>query len=562
MENRAGSIADGRRRAYDYFEIIEMIRDLIKKEIEKLASLGGGKKIAFDIYADGKFGDYSSNIALVMGGNPRENAEKLREKLESSSKFHAICSKVEIAGPGFLNFTLSEKGIAEGLKSLNKKQKIKNNKIQVEFISANPTGELHIGHGRSAFYGDALANVLKAAGYKVEREYFINDSKESTQIKELGKTALKKGETYLTENLKKKIQGLRFKKQDEGEAGYLLAKEIQKDNEKFIKSIGIKFDKWFSEEKELRAKKVFEKTLEMLKKKKLAYEKDGALWLKTSQFGDDEDKVILRSDGLPGQGSVSYFLSDIAYHANKFGRKFGKVIDIWGADHHGHVKRMMIVKEMLAPLGGVNWKGDLEILISQLVTLKKGEELQKLSKRKGNIILLKDLVDDFGIDVVRWFYLQKSLSTHMEFDLDLAKEHSAKNPVYYVQYACARMASILAKASQKLRLKIAYPYPRFARARAHTYNFQSEFLLRPAIRNLVVKLIQYPEVIEDTAKDYQVHRLTTYAYELANEFSQFYRDVKVIGTENEKELVALVALTRKILADTLGLLGISAPEKM
>ena len=437
------------------------------------------------------------------------------------------------------------------MKNLNKKPaRLGRGKIQIEFISANPTGELHIGHGRSAFYGDALANVLKTTGYKVEREYFINDSKESTQIKELGKTALGKGETYLTDNLRKKISALGGsafggkKLKDDGEAGYLLAKEVQKDNQKFIeKGLKIKFDKWFSEEKELRAKKVFEKTLEMLKKNKLAYEKDGALWLKTSQFGDDEDRVVLRSDG-----SVSYFLSDVAYHANKFGRKFSKVIDIWGADHHGHVKRMMIAKEMLTPPGGAGWKGDLEILISQLVTLKKGEELQKLSKRKGNIILLKDLVEDLGIDSVRWFYLQKSLSTHMEFDLDLAKEQSAKNPVYYVQYAGARMASILAKS------EIRNP-------KSETISKLKTSNSKP-VRNLVVKLIQYPEIIEDTARDYQVHRLTTYAYELANEFSQFYRDVKVIGAENEKELVTLVALTRKILADTLGLLGISAPEKM
>ena len=515
-----------------------MIRDLIKKEIEKAVNkIYPERSRGIDTYADGKFGDYSSNIALAIGGNPRENAEKIKEKLSELKLF-----SVSVAGQGFLNFSLTEKGLVEGLKSLSAKPKKQNKKVQIEFISANPTGELHIGHGRSAFYGDALANVLSAAGYKVEREYFINDSKESTQIKELGKTALGKGETYLTDNLKYKISKLknRIKKiKDDGEAGFLLAKEIQKDNEKFIKSakggLGIKFDKWFSEEKELRAKKVFEKTLELLKKKKLAYEKDGALWLKTSQFGDEEDKVILRSDG-----SVSYFLSDIAYHADKFKRKYNKVIDIWGADHHGHVKRMMIAKEML------KLNGDLEILISQLVTLKKGEELQKLSKRKGNIVLLKDLVDDLGLDVVRWFYLQKSLSTHMEFDLDLAKEQSAKNPVFYVQYACARMHSILAKSQVPIS----------------NFQINSKLQFSKPIRNLIVKLIQFPEIIEDTAKDYQVHRLTTYAYELANEFSQFYRDVKVIGSENEKELVALVALTRNTLAKTLNLLGISAPEKM
>lgn len=519
-----------------------MIRDLIKKEIEKAVGSERSQGISFDIYADGKFGDYSSNVAMVMGGNPKENAEKLKEKLSSASRRTKIFS-VSVAGPGFLNFTLSEKGLAKGLAFVGDSKQMlnlgKGKKVQVEFISANPTGELHIGHGRSAFYGDALANVLQKAGYKVEREYFINDSKESTQIKELGKTVLGKGTSYLTENLKSQIINLKNKikkSKNEGEAGFLLAKEIQKNNQKFIeKELNIKFNNWFSEELRLRKKTAFKKTLELLKKEKLAYEKDGALWLKTSQFGDDEDRVILRSDGM-----VSYFLSDIAYHINKFSRKYNKVIDIWGADHHGHVKRMMIAKEML------KMKGDLEILISQLVTLKKGEELQKLSKRKGNIILLKDLVDDLGLDVVRWFYLQKTLPTHMEFDLDLAKEQSVKNPVYYVQYAGARIQSILNKSK--------FPISNFQKI--------SNFQFSKPVRNLVLKLIQFPEIIEDTAKDYQVHRLTTYAYELASEFSQFYRDIKVIGSENEKELIALVALTRKILADTLALLGISAPEKM
>lgn len=523
-----------------------MIRDLIKKEIEKAVKKiyleQGRGRVLFDIYADGKFGDYSSNVAMVIGGNSKENAEKIKNEL-SESKFFSV----SVAGPGFLNFTLSEKGIKEGLKNLNKKQKKKKEKVQVEFISANPTGGLHIGHGRSAFYGDALANVLQKAGYKVEREYFINDSKESTQIKELGKTVLGRGTSYLTENLKYQILNLKNKikrSKNEGEAGFLLAKEIQKNNQKFIeKELNIKFNNWFSEELQLRKKTAFKKTIDLLKRKNLAYEKEGALWLKTSQFGDDEDRVILRSPrfGEAGSdGSVSYFLSDIAYHIDKFGRKYDKVIDIWGADHHGHVKRMMIAKEML------KLKGDLEILISQLVTLKKGKELQKLSKRKGNVILLKDLIDDLGLDAVRWFYLQKTLPTHMEFDLDLAKEQSAKNPVYYVQYACARMQSIINKSK--------FPISNFQKI--------SNSQFSKPIRNLVVKLIQFPKIIEDTAKDYQVHRLTTYAYELASEFSQFYRDVKVIGAGNERELVALVALTRRILADTLRLLGISAPEKM
>ena len=636
-----------------------MIRAVLKSEIGEAVKKLYGKEVFFGVSADGKHGDYSSNVAMVLGvGVPRETAEKIKNELEKSEKFSKLVSRVEIAGPGFLNFTLSEDGLMEGLKSCGERKKGGKKKIQVEFISANPTGQLHIGHARSAFFGDALSNTLEAAGHEVEREYFINDSKESTQIKELGKTVLGKGTSYLSDYLKSKISNLKSQNsiletqisnlkaegrepETESEAGYLIAKEIQKDNQDFIaKKLGIKFDKWFSEEEELRKKKAFEKTLDLLKKNGVVYEKDGALWLKTSEFGDDEDRVLVRSDG-----SVSYFLSDIAYHINKFERGYDAIIDIWGADHQGHVKRMMAVKKMLAETAGIGEKCDFKILISQMVTLMDGGERKKLSKRKGTIVLLEDLVEEIGIDAARWFYLQKSLSTHMEFDLALAKERSRKNPVFYVQYAHARINSILEKAgaSRKLVQKIAYP------AAAHTYDFLNKFSLRvtkkggaenagfrggadkettssprafiynflkdptanprvdevaslssaggfwgrilrwigakqksvplrgdfiaklldrgekpklsPAI-TLIKKLIQFPEIIEDTADDYQVQRIATYAYELANEFSQFYRDVKVIGSENEKELIALVAFTGKTLKDALGLLGISAPEKM
>ena len=559
------------------------IKSEIEKAVKKLYGEEGCPPLEINVSADGKFGDYASNAAMVLGaGNPRKVAEEIKTELEKSQKFAEFFTGAEIAGPGFLNFTLSDKGLVEGLRGLNEKPKGEKKKIQVEFISANPTGQLHIGHGRSAFYGDALANVLEMAGYKVKREYFINDSKESTQIKELGKTVLGKGESYLTDYLKLKIKNylkiakFKIKNLNESEAGYLIAKEIQKDNREFItKKLGIRFDKWFSEERELRKKGAFEKTLSLLKKKKVVYEKDGALWLKTSEFGDDEDRVLVRSDG-----SVSYFLSDIAYHINKFKRGYGVVIDIWGADHQGHVKRMMAAKKMLASEFGIGGKCGLEVLISQMVTLKQGGEKKKLSKRAGTIVLLEDLVEEIGIDAARWFYLQKSLSTHMEFDLALAKERSRKNPVYYAQYAHARMCSILAKAGFKDNTaKKATSSPR-----AFIYNFlegptasprvdevaflsairdfQTELLRSAPTRNLILKLIQFPEVIEDTADDYQVQRITTYAHELASEFSQFYRDVKVIGSENEKELIALVALTRKVLAGALKLLGISAPEKM
>jgi len=518
------------------------MRSILRAEIKKALN----KKINFNVFTNEKFGDYSSNVAMILAkdlkNNPIEVANNLKSQISNLKS--GFFEKIEVAPPGFLNFTLSEKGLIEGVTNICDSKYLsrlgKGKRIQLEFISANPTGELHIGHGRSAFYGDSLANVLEKAGHKVEREYLINDSKESTQIKELGKTVLGKGKSYLTDYLKSKIQDTRYKiqkTQDEGEVGYRIAKKIQKDNEKFIKSLGIKFDNWFSEELQLRRKNEFKKTIELLKNKKLVYKKDGALWLKTSEYGDDEDRVIVRLSG-----EITYFLSDIAYHLDKIKRDYKKIIDIWGADHHGHVKRMMAVKKMLG------WKSDLDILISQLVTLRDGGERKKLSKRKGDIVLLKDLIKEVGIDAVRWFYLEKSLSTHMEFDMVLAKEQSEKNPVYYAQYAHARMSSILAKSE--------------IRSTKLETIFKAKIINSKPIRKLILKLIQFPEIVEDSANDYQMQRLTTYVYELAGEFSQFYRDVRVIGSENEKELIALVVLTRKILADTLKLLGISAPEKM
>ena len=320
----------------------------------------------------------------------------------------------------------------------------------------------------------------------------------------------------------------------------MLAGEIQKDNQRFIeKDLGVKFDKWFSEEKELHKKKAVEKTLELLKEKGLVYEKEGAFWLKTSQYGDDEDRVIMRSDGMP-----AYFLTDIAYHIDKFRRGFKTIIDIWGADHQGHEKRMYAAKKTLG------WKGDLKILITQLVTLKEEGKKKKLSKRKGDIVLLKDLLREVGLDAMRWFFLEKALSTHMEFDMQLAKERSKKNPVYYAQYAHARACSIIKKSNLKSQI---------SKLKSKIKNLNSQE------RNLILKLIQFPEVIEDIAKNYQVHRLTTYVYELAQIFTDFYENVPVLAAETEdlkKSRLALAVITKKILNQTLNLMGIFAPERM
>lgn len=494
------------------------------------------------------FGVYAINLGS------REEAEKMAGR-ERIKKFF----ETEIMEKGsrvFLNFSPNETAVKCGLEfALLKKFDFapEKNRVQTEFISANPTGEMHIGHGRDAFYGDALANILSFAGYEVEREYYINDARESTQIRELGKTVLGKGETYLTDDLRIKIQDLRIKTDDEREAGYLMAKDIQKDNKRFIEEeLKIKFDSWFSEEEELYGKGEVEKTLRTLKEKNLAYEKDGAVWLKTAEYGDDEDRVLVRSDGTP-----SYFLVDLAYHANKFEkRKYDRVIDIWGADHQGHVKRMQAAKKAL------EWKGDLEILVGQLVSLKEGGKRKRLSKRRGDVVWLKDLVKDIGPDAARWFFLEKGVTSHTEFDLDLAKEQSKKNPVYYVQYSHARACAVLNKEQ----------IPIFKENRGSSIlqdkigtNLNIQIINSKHERRLVLKLIQFPEIVEDISKDYQVHHLVTYIYELAKRFTDFYENVRVLEAETDelkRARVELVSLLRQILERGLGLLGISAPEKM
>jgi arginyl-tRNA synthetase len=535
-----------------------MVKNLIKTEVKGAVKklFASARQIDFAVLPGDKFADYTSNIAMALirqlaESDPQTTAEKIKAELEKSKNFNKYVSKTEVAGAGFLNFTLSELALGEEIKNLESLLNLgcnfnKDKKVLVEFVSANPTGELHIGHGRGAFFGDALANILEFSGAEVEREYFINDSRESVQIKELGKTVLGKGESYLTPKLAEKIKNLKIFREMEGGAGFDMARVIQRENQKFIEEdLKIKFNTWFSEEEELRQKGYFETALRKLEGKNLVYKKNGALWLKTSEYGDNEDRVIVRSDG-----TIPYFLSDISYHLHKFNRGYDKLINIWGADHHGHVKRIMAVKKMLG------WKGEFDVLISHLVTLKEGRERKKLSKRAGTIVLLSDLVEELGLNVVRWFYLEKALGTHMEFDMELARKQSAKNPVYYVQYAHARIHSILEKSKIQ-------PSNWRTKTETNSKSQISKLSKNPSARNLIIKLIQFPEIIEEIPNDYAVHKLTTYAYELAGEFSQFYRDVKVIGSgKDEEPRLALAGLTGRTLAKSLNLLGINAPNKM
>ena len=528
-------------------ELINLIKEAVRE-----ANLGK-PEFSVERPEDKNHGDYSVNIALRVARAFKMDPIKIAENLLPwiLRLRPDLFEKIEIAEPGFINFFISpdylQKQIGEILKqkeAFGRLQVGRGKGVSIELVSANPTGQLHIGNGRNAFAGDVLANILEKAGFMVVREYFINDARNSKQIIELGKTALGMGETYLTDYLKFKIQNAKAKitiqksKLSENEAGYLLAQEVQKDTKDFLeKKLKIKFDKWVSEEKDIYQKNRIQKILNWLEKNNLVYKKDGAWWIKTSQFGDDKDWVVIRETGEP-----TYLLSDIAYHKDKFDRGFDKVIDIWGADHQAHVAKMKAVAKML------NFKGGFDILVLQLVALRGGE---KMSKRLGNVITLEELVDEIGLDAARWFYLQKSLDTHIEIDLDLANEQSEKNPIFYVQYAHARICSILAKCKMK-------------NGKCEITAQNLKLLNHPSELNLIKKLIQLPEVIEDTAKDYQVQRLPQYAMDLSAVFHQFYGDCRVIS--EDKNLTAarlsLVLAAKIVLKNTLSLMGISAPEKM
>lgn len=524
-----------------------MIKARIEEELTHILKETYGVEPKGDLLTRSEqFGDYASNAALAyakeIGKSPKEIAEEIKSALSKNDPLKEVIKNIEVAGPGFINIELTLDGLAEGVSETRDilEEGIESrsgDKIHIEFISANPTGDLHIGHGRGAFYGDALANILSFAGANVTREFYINDSRESNQIKELGKTALGKGEQYKTEKLEVLMSGMDFSGMTEEEAGFALGAKIQESNHTFIENkLGIRFDNWYSEDKNIRATEAADNMLQTLREKDAVYSHEGAEWLKTSEFGDDEDRVVLRSDG-----TKSYFLSDIAYHDQKFAQGYNTVIDVWGADHHGHVKRMQATKKMLG------WAGELAIFIAQLVGLKEGDTRKKMSKRAGTVILLEDLVDEFGIDVVRWFFNEKALGTHMDFDAELAKKQSADNPVYYVQYAHARICSIEQKATEYKADE----------------SMLVDVLKDKEARALASKIMQFTEVVETIAREYNVHILTTYAYELAQQFSQFYRDVRVVNEDTHHSgALVLARITRETLAQALALLGISAPEAM
>jgi len=491
------------------------------------------REIHLDHPANSEFGDYSTNIVLQTKTDP----EKIIIKLKDNPLF----KKIEKAGPGFINFFLSEKALEEELDEIIKQGDNygqldigQNKKIQVEFISANPTGPLTVANARGGPFGDVLTNVLNKAGFKTAKAYYINDA--GQQILDLGKGKYKSN--YI-DRIREKIDG-----KDPYQVGQILAKHIIKDLiQKTTDKLGIKYDEWIFES-DLHKSGIVDKVLKILDEKGLIKQGDGAQWFKSTKFGDKRDRVLIKKDG-----NKTYLAGDIALHEYKFKeKKFDKVINIWGADHHGDVPGL------LAGVEAIGYKDKLEIILLQFVTILDKGEKQKMSKRAGLYVEMDELLDKVGADAVRFFFLQKSADTHLNFDLKLAQEQSAKNPVYYVQYAHARICSILRKAKDVI----------LSEAKDLDSSAFGLRMTKPEL-NLVRKLIKFPEVIEDTAKDYQVQRLPYYAMELANSFHQFYEQCRVID-EKDKKLtqarISLIQATRIVLKNTLELMGISAPEKM
>ncbi len=538
----------------------ENIKKLLKKAILKAKRDNKWpnfdlSEIAVDYAKNEQFGEYATNIAMVLvgkiGKNPMEIADAI--KLQITNYKLQNFEKIEVAAPGYINFYLSEKYLQDVVKEINKtKEKFgnskigKNIKINNEFISANPTGPLHLGNGRGGFYGDSISKVLKKAGFEVVNEYYVNDA--GGQVEKLGHSVLKDKEAvyageYIDELNKKygKISDIR-------EAGEKAAEDILENliKKTVAEKMKISFDVW-TKEKEIQEKKYVERAIEILKNKNLTYESEGAVWLKTAEFGDDKDRVLIKSDG-----QNAYLAGDAGYMLNKIERGFARMIIGLGADHHGYITRL---NAMARALG---FSGDFRFIISQLVRLVKDGQEMKMSKRAGNLVLIDDLIEKVGTDSARFFFLMYSPDTHMNFDLQLAQEKSSKNPVFYVQYAHARICSILAK-SEILNPKSE------TNLKLEILNSKLELLTHEKELNLIRELNKFPELVEEIAGSYEAHKLPQYAIKLADKFHSFYGVCRVIDEKNpelSEARLLLINAVRIVLAETLNLIGVSAPKSM
>ena len=566
-------------------EIIGIIRNALES-LGKEWGLDVIPDIEVEIPKNEAMGDVATTVAMRLTKTLKKSPRKIAEEIVSEINKNIISTspplekggkggfeiieKIEIAGPGFINFRFKkeflynclEKLLEEG-HSLLQTGIGQGRRIQVEFVSANPTGPLHIGHGRGAAVGDALCNILKAAGFDVEREFYINDA--GLQVRLLGRSVFARYQQLLgndipfpedgykgdyIEDIAREINnryadkylGRKFEECGEAFTNYAY-KMMLADIEKDLKDFGVVFDKWQSE-KELHSEGKVKEALDALRSKGLIYEKDGATWFASSRFEDDKDRVIKKQDG-----EYTYFASDICYHKDKLDRGFDTIIDIWGADHHGYIPR---IKSVLEAFGLPKEK--FKVILIQMVSLLRHGEPVQMSKRSGAFITLREVIDEVGADITKFIFLTRRADSHLDFDIDIAKEQSAENPVFYVQYAFARISSLFRQAEER---KIQGAGCRVQGAGFSVLKEEQEI-------SLIKKLIQYPMVFEGAALACEPHRITYYLQELAGIFHAYYYKHRIISDNTELTLarLGLCKGVQIVLEEGLRILGVNAPERM
>ncbi|WP_457639181.1 arginine--tRNA ligase [Persephonella sp.] len=550
-------------------ELKKKIITAVEKKFPQVEQIKDRFKV--DIPKEEKFGDIAVNLAFLLAKplkkKPVEVAQEIKEILESMDEF----SKVEIAGGGFINIFLSGEYYRQVLQQIleekdryGESREKSRGRINVEFVSANPTGPLHLGHGRGAVVGNVQSNLYEYIGYTVEREFYINDA--GNQIKKLGESVYARfrqieepdypfpEDGYKGEYIKEIAQHLyKYEREkilsmvDQQQAvdfcaefaKEMLLEKIKND----LKEFGVEFDIWFSEKKLYTTGKVDE-AINFLREKGLIYEKDGAVWLKTTQFGDDKDRVIIKSDG-----SYTYFAGDIAYHYDKFKRGYDFIVNVWGADHHGYFPRL---KAAVMAFGvPEDW---IKVIFIQMVKLFRAGREVKMSKRSGEFITLKQLIDEVGKDAVIYFFLTKDSNTHLNFDIDLALKKSAENPVYYVQYAHARICSVFREAKERTGFDPEQP-------------FEADIsLLQEETERVIMKYLAFiPDLIREAGEKQQPHKLTQITYQLASEFHYYYNNFKFLTADDENLMKArlyLLKAVREALRTLFRLMGITPVERM
>ncbi|MEH7123309.1 arginine--tRNA ligase [Bacillus sp. JJ1773] len=553
---------------------VEQMQNKLKEEIKaavikaNLATEEQMPNVILETPKEKAHGDYSTNMAMQLARVAKKAPKMIAEALIANfDKSKASIEKMEIAGPGFINFYMDNSyltnlipAVLEAGDQYGETNVGANQKVQVEFVSANPTGDLHLGHARGAAVGDSLSNILAKAGYDVSREYYINDA--GNQINNLAYSV--EARYFQALGLEKEMPVDGYHGEDIIGIGKKLAEEFgdkyvhvdEKERFDFFREYGLKvemaklktdleefrvpFDVWYSETSLYHNGKI-DTALQALKDNGHIFEEEGATWFRSTTFGDDKDRVLIKNDG-----SYTYLTPDIAYHKDKLERGFEKLINIWGADHHGYIPRMK------AAIQALGYDHDtLEVEVIQLVHLYKNGEKMKMSKRTGKAVTMRDLVEEVGLDATRYFFAMRSADTHMDFDLDLAVSESNENPVYYAQYAHARICSILRQGEEQ----------------GLSVSRSADFSLISAVKEIDVlkKLGEFPQAVGEAAQKRLPHRITNYIFELASAFHSFYNAEKVLDTDHPERTQARLALIKAVkttLKNALALIGVSAPEKM